>query len=130
MNTCTLIGRLTKDPEVRYTQSNKAVASFTLAVNKKVKGEQAADFIPIIVWDKLAEIAAKYLGKGMQVGIIGRIVPRSYDSEGGKKYITEIIAEELDFIDTKRDPEGKQDENKPAETKTAEADVKMPWDVD
>lgn len=101
MNKVTLLGRLTKDPEVRYTQTGIAVTSFTLAVNRKFARDenQQADFIPIVVWDKLAEICGNYLQKGRQVLIEGRIQIRSYDTQNGnKRYVTEVIAQEVEFV--------------------------------
>lgn len=106
MNKIVLIGRLTKDVELRYTQaSNLPVASFCLAVNRKfakVGEERQADFFNIIAWNKLAENISKYLSKGNQVAISGRLETRSWDDEKGqKRYATEIIAEEVDFIETR-----------------------------
>lgn len=106
MNKVILIGRLTKDVELRYTQTNNtAVASFSLAVNRKfVKSgeERQADFFNIIAWNKLAENISKYLFKGNQVAISGRLETRSWDDQNGQKhYVTEVIAEEIDFIGSK-----------------------------
>lgn len=106
MNKVILIGRLTKDVELKYTQTNNtAVASFSLAVSRKfVKPgeERQADFFNIIAWNKLAETISKYLFRGNQVAISGRLETRSWDDENGKKhYVTEVIAEEVDFIETK-----------------------------
>ena len=99
MNKVILAGRLTKDPEVRYTQTGVAVASFTLAVNRRFSKEKVADFIPIVVWDKIAEIVGNNLVKGSQVLIEGRIQIRSYDAQdGSKRYVTEVIAQELEFM--------------------------------
>lgn len=106
MNKVILIGRLTKDVELRYTQTNNtAVASFSLAVNRKfVKPgeERQADFFNIIAWNKLAENISKNLFKGNQVAISGRLETRSWDDPNGQKhYVTEVIAEEIDFIGSK-----------------------------
>lgn len=106
MNKVILIGRLTKDVELRYTQTNNtAVASFSIAVNRKfVKTgeERQADFFNIIAWNKLAENISKYLFKGNQVAISGRLETRSWDDPNGQKhYVTEVIAEEIDFIESK-----------------------------
>lgn len=106
MNKVTLIGRLTKDVELRYTQTNNtAVAYFSIAVNRKfVKTgeERQADFFNIIAWNKLAENISKYLFKGNQVAISGRLETRSWDDPNGQKhYVTEVIAEEVDFIESK-----------------------------
>lgn len=106
MNKVILLGRLTKDVETRYTQStNTQVSSFTLAVNRRFakEGEQQADFINIVAWSKTAEFCSKYFRKGQQVAIIGRIQTRSYDNQDSKKvYVTEVIAEEAYFADTKK----------------------------
>ena len=104
MNKVILLGRLTKDPEVRYTQTNTLVASFTLAVNRRFSKEKETDFINIIAWDKLGEFCSKYFNKGQQVGVIGRIQTRNYDDKDGKKvYVTEVIAEEAYFADGKKE---------------------------
>ncbi len=105
MNKVFLIGRLTRDPELRYTGSNVAVASFSLAVNRNFTnqaGEREADFINIVVWRKQAENVKNYLSQGSQVAIDGRIQTRSYDGEDGKKrYVTEVIADNVEFLGTK-----------------------------
>ena len=108
MNKVILMGRLTKDPEVSYTQStNTQVTSFTLAVNRrfvKQGEERQADFINIVAWNKTAEFVSKYFKKGQQVGVIGRIQTRNYDDEQGTKhYITEVIAEEVYFAGDKKE---------------------------
>jgi len=108
MNKVILMGRLTKDPEVRYTEnSNTMIAKFNLAVNRrfvKQGEERQADFISVIAWNKLAEFCSKYYKKGQQVGIIGRIQTRNWEDEQGQKhYATEIIAEEAYFADSKRE---------------------------
>lgn len=105
MNKVFLIGRLTRDPELRYTGSNVAVATFSLAVNRPFAnqaGEREADFINIVVWRKQAENVKNYLTQGSQVAIDGRIQTRSYDGEDGKKrYVTEVIADNVQFLDSK-----------------------------
>ncbi len=106
MNKIILIGRLTKDVELRYTQvTNTAVASFTLAVDRKFTksdNEKQTDFFNVIAWNKLAENVSKYLSKGKQVAISGRLETRSWNDEAGQKHNTiEIIAEEASFIDPK-----------------------------
>ena len=111
MNKVVLMGRLTRDPEVRYTQTNNTVvASFSLAVNRRFvrQGEERqADFINIVAWSKLGEFCSKYFKKGQQVGIIGRIQTRTWDDDQGQKhYVTEVVAEEAYFADSKRDSEG------------------------
>lgn len=106
MNKVILSGRLTKHPEIRYTTTGKAVASFTLAVNRKGK-DQPADFIPCIVWDKLAEVCDKYLDKGSKILIEGRIQVRSYQAQdGSKRYATEVIVNEWEFAESKKETNG------------------------
>ena len=110
MNKVILMGRLTRDPDVRYTTTNNTlVASFSLAVNRRFarQGEdRQADFINVVAWDKTGEFCSKYFKKGQQVGIIGRIQTRNYDDKDGKKvYVTEVIAEEAYFADSKREAE-------------------------
>ena len=111
MNKVILMGRLTRDPEVRYTQTNNTlVASFSLAVNRrfaKQGEERQADFINVVAWSKTGEFCSKYFKKGQQVGIIGRIQTRNWDDDQGQKhYITEVVAEEAYFADSKRDNGG------------------------
>lgn len=104
MNKVILVGRLARDPDVRYTQSGKATASFALAVNRRVgQGkEQQADFIPIVAWEKLAEIAGNNLMKGSQILVEGRMQVRNYeDKEGQKRYVTEVIAQNIEFLGSK-----------------------------
>ena len=107
MNKVILMGRLTRDPEVRYTQtSNTLVASFSLAVNRRFvrQGEERqADFINIVAWSKTGEFCSKYFKKGQQVGVIGRLQTRTWDDDKGRHYITEVVAEEVYFADSKRD---------------------------
>lgn len=105
MNKVFLIGRLTRDPELRYTSSNLPVASFTVAVNRTFtnqSGEREADFINVVVWRKQAENIKNYLKQGSQIAIDGRIQTRSYDdSEGKKRYVTEVVADNVQFLDSK-----------------------------
>ncbi len=105
MNKVFLIGRLTKDPELRYTSNNTAAASFSIAVNRNFtnqNGEREADFINIVVWRKQAENVKQYLTKGSQVAIDGRIQTRTYDAQdGSKRYVTEVVADNVQFLDTR-----------------------------
>ena len=90
MNKVLIVGRLTRDPEVRYTQSGKAVASFTVAVNRRFgSGNQTADFIPVVAWEKLAEIVSAHIQKASQVLVEGRLQVRNYEAQdGSKRYVT------------------------------------------
>lgn len=101
MNHVTLIGRLTKDPEVRYTQQGTPVGTFTLAVDRRVQKDKPkeADFIPCVVWGKTAEVVGNWCKKGKQVGVEGRIQVRSYDAkDGSKRYVTEVIVSDLELL--------------------------------
>jgi single-strand binding protein len=106
MNKVNLVGRLTRDPEVKNTTTGKAVATFTLAVDRRFKnkdGQKEADFIPLVVWGKQAEYVGQYLSKGSQIGVSGRLQVRSYDGQDGqRRYVTEVVADEVYFISTKR----------------------------
>ena len=105
MNKVVLIGRLTKDPELRYTQGGTAVANFTLAVNRRFanqSGEREADFINCVAWQKTAEFVANYFKKGQQMAMEGRIQVSVYDgNDGQKRWKTEIIAEQIEFVGSK-----------------------------
>lgn len=105
INRVVLVGRLTKDPELRYTPSGVAVARFTLAVNRTFsnqQGERQADFINIVVWRKQAENTANFLRKGSLAGVVGRIQTGSYDGQDGKKVFTvEVVAENVQFLEPK-----------------------------
>lgn len=107
LNKVLLIGRLTRDPEVRYTtNTNALVCSFSLAVGRNFKreGQPDADFINIVAWGKTGEFCSKYFVKGQQVAVCGRLATRNYDDKDGKKvYVTEVIAEEVHFADSKKD---------------------------
>ena len=108
MNKVALIGRLTKDVDVKYTQSsNTQVSHFTLAVNRrfvKEGEERQADFIKIVSWGKTAEFCSKYFNKGQQVAVVGRIQTRNWDDDQGQKhYATEVVAEEVYFADSKKE---------------------------
>lgn len=105
MNKVTLIGRLTRDPELRYTSSNIPSATFSLAVNRPFQnqnGVREADFINIVMWRKPAETAKKYLTKGSLIAVEGRIQTRNYDGTDGKKvYVTEVVADNFEFLESK-----------------------------
>ncbi|HHX37879.1 MAG TPA: single-stranded DNA-binding protein [Clostridiaceae bacterium] len=107
MNRAILIGRLVRDPELRTTQNGISVCSFTLAVDRRFKnqyGERETDFIPCVAWRNTADFCARYFSKGKRMALLGSIRPRSWeDTEGNKRYITEVIAEEVYFADGKSD---------------------------
>lgn len=103
MNKSILMGRLTKEPEIKYTTNNTAVCTFTLAVNRRFKkeGQPSADFINIVTWQKTAEFCSKWFKKGQQVCVVGAIQTRTYDKDGQKIYITEVVADEAYFAEGK-----------------------------
>ena len=105
INRVVLVGRLTKDPELRYTSSNIPVCKFTLAVNRTFagpSGEREADFIQCVVWRKQAENLAKFVNKGSLIGVEGRIQTGSYDDKDGiRKYTTEVIGDSVQFLESK-----------------------------
>lgn len=107
MNKVMLIGRLTKDPELKYTPGNgTAVTTINLAVDRRYnpEGKKEADFIPIVIWGKSAESTAQHMRKGLLMGVAGRIQTRSYEAkEGGKRYVTEVVAEEVQFLEWAKD---------------------------
>ncbi len=105
LNRVILIGRLTKDVELRYSQSGTAVASFTMAVDRNrsnAQGERETDFIPVVAWQKQAENCVNYIGKGSLIAVDGRIQVRSYNAkDGSKRWVTEVMAENVRFLDKK-----------------------------
>lgn len=107
LNSTCLVGRLTKDPELRYTPSNQAVATFTLAVNRNFKsqnGEREADFINCVIWRQQAENLANWANKGALIGITGRIQTRSYENQQGQRvYVTEVVAEQFQLLESRKD---------------------------
>ncbi|KAF6578327.1 single-stranded DNA-binding protein [Paenibacillus sp. EKM212P] len=99
LNLSVLIGRLTRDPELKYTPSGIANTTFTLAVDNPFSKDKEADFIPIVVWRQQAEACANYLRKGRLCAIEGRIATRNYEKDGRKVYVTEIIANNVRFLE-------------------------------
>lgn len=106
INNVVLVGRLTKDPDLRYTTSGTGVATFTLAVNRNftsADGTREADFINCVIWRKSAETLANYAKKGVLIGVTGRIQTRSYDNQQGQKvYVTEVIADNFQLLESKK----------------------------
>ena len=105
MNRTILVGRLTRDPDLRYTPTGTAVANFTIAVNRPFKskdGDQEADFINCVVWRKPAENLANYMKKGSQIGVDGRLQSRTYEDKDDKKvFVTEVVADSVQFLEPK-----------------------------
>ena len=113
MNRVVLVGRLTKDPDLRYTPNGVPVATFTLAVNRgftNQQGERETDFINCVVWRRPAENVANFLKKGSLAGVDGRIQTRNYDGQDGKRvYVTEVLAESVQFLEPKNSTSGRMD---------------------
>lgn len=108
MNKILLIGRMTREPEVKHIEEiDKFKCNFTIAVNRKVKNSEGifeADFIPVVVWGKLAENVGKYMTKGSLISVIGRLQIRSYiDKDNNKKYAAEVVGEEVQFLERKKE---------------------------
>ena len=115
INNVTLVGRLTKDAELKYTPANQAVAQFTLAVNRTFKnanGEREADFINCVIWRQSAENFANWAKKGALIGITGRIQTRSYENAQGQRvYVTEVIAENFQMLESRNQQQGQSQNN-------------------
>lgn len=110
LNKCILMGRLTKDPDVKYTQTGKVVTQFTLAVDRSFKdanGNKETDFIPVVVWGKAAELVGNSCQKGHRLLVDGRLQIRSYEAkDGSKRWVSEIIANGVEFVERKSDKGG------------------------
>lgn len=120
MNKVVLIGRLTRDPELRYTSSNIPSARFSLAVDRPFtsqSGERETDFINIVVWRKQAENVKKYIAKGSLVAVEGRIQTGSYEKDGQRVYTTDVVADNVQFLESKA-----QSQNRPVEDSVTPAD--------
>lgn len=113
MNQVVLIGRLARDPELRFTAgSGKAVATFTVAVDRGFGKDKQADFFRVVVWDKLGELCANYLAKGRQVAIQGRIQNNNYETQSGeKRYSTEIVAQNVEFLGGNRNQQNEESDS-------------------
>lgn len=111
MNHVTLTGRLTRDPETRYTQSGKAVTNFSIAVDDGYGDNKKTMFVPVVVWDKLAEVCANNLQKGRKVLVEGRLQISEYERDGQKRRAAEIVAQNIEFLEAKKDGQV----NKPTE---------------
>ena len=103
MNKVIVVGRLTRDPDVRYTQTGKAVSNFSVAVESGFGDNKRTDFIPVVVWDKLAEICGNNLTKGRRVLVEGRMQISEYEKDGQKRRTTDVVAQNVEFLDGKKD---------------------------
>ena len=119
MNSTCLVGRLTKDVELRYTPSNVAVATFTLAVNRTFKnenGDREADFINCVMWRQQAENLANWAKKGALIGVTGRIQTRSYDNQQGQRvYVTEVVAEQFQLLESRNSQGQSKNQTRPTQ---------------
>ncbi len=115
INNVVLVGRLTKDVELRYTPANQAVATFTLAVNRTFKnanGEREADFINVVIWRQAAENLANWAKKGALLGITGRIQTRNYENTQGQRvYVTEVVSENFQMLESRNQQQGQSQNN-------------------
>lgn len=130
MNKVIITGRITKDPEVKKTQSNLSVCSFTLAVDRRFKdsnGNKQTDFISCTAWRQVADLIGQYFSKGSKIGVIGSLQTRSYEDQNGqKRNVTEVIVEELEFMETKAKHETEEVRPIPP---MPEEDVPLPFDI-
>ena len=125
MNSIIIKGRLTADPELKYTQSNTAVTSFSVAVNRRFaqEGQQDTDFFNVTAWSKTAEFITKYFTKGQEILIQGRLQQRSWETESGeKRYAVDIVAEQVEFCGSKKD---NSSEGEPENVNQAELEVNV-----
>ena len=135
MNRVILLGRLVKDPEVRYTNNDKVVAQFTLAVNRpftNAEGQKDVDYINIVIWGKQAEAIGNYVSKGQRLLVEGRLQIRSYEKDGAKHWITEVVAYNFEFIEKKGSSapsQGKESQASPMESfgEPVPYDVEIPF---
>jgi len=124
INRTILVGRITKDPELKMTQSNIPVVSFTIAVNRQftdASGERQADFIQCVVWRNQAENLARYIKKGALLGIEGRIQTRQYEVENVTKYVTEVVCDSVQFLESKSDSEPSETKERQYKEKTKQS---------
>lgn len=108
MNKCELVGRLTKDPELKNTQNGTQFCNFTVAVDRRFKdanGNRQADFISCVAWKERAQFVSKYFRKGNRIGVCGSIQTRSYDDNGAKRFVTEILVDEAEFVESAKKEE-------------------------
>lgn len=122
MNNVSLVGRLTRDPDIRYTDGGLSITRFNIAVDRRFKkdGDQTADFISVVCFGKTAEFIEKYFSKGMRIGLQGRIQTGSYEKDGIKVYTTDVIAENVEFVESRSS--GQQDNHGTVPPSPADAD--------
>lgn len=134
INRAVLVGRLTKDPDLRQTQSGISVATFTLAVNRTFtngSGEREADFVQCVIWRKQAENVAQYVHKGSLVGVEGRLQTRSYDAnDGSKRFVMEVIADSVQFLESKNSNNNQGNQNNNYNQNNQSSDVAFSFEDD
>lgn len=118
LNRCEFIGRLVKDPELRYSADGTAMCNFTLACGWKTKTKEGAEFVRIVAYQKLAEIIGEYMKKGSQMYVAGRMTTRSYDKDGEKRYSTEVVADTMQMLGHAK-PKGEAEQVRPAQAMPA-----------
>lgn len=122
INNVVLVGRLTKDPDLRYTANGTGVATFTLAVNRNFTnqdGNREADFINCVIWRKSAETLANYAHKGTLLGVTGRVQTRNYDNQQGQRvYVTEVVADSFQLLESRSNNEKRHDDKQQQNTNT------------
>jgi single-strand DNA-binding protein len=123
LNKVIIVGRLTRDPEVRYTQTGKAVASFSVAVDTGFGENKHTDFIPIVVWEKLAEACGNNLTKGRRVLVEGRLQIRDYEKDGVKRRAADVVAQNVEFLDSKQQPAAPPSKKDPADPNQFGTDI-------
>ena len=128
MNKVILVGRLTKDPEIKLTTNQTKFCQFTLAVDRRFKdqnGQRQADFINCIAWRQTAEFIAKYFNKGSRIGVVGSIQTRSYEKDGQKSFATEVVIDEAEFVENtnKSDDTGKKESETPVEIESNTGEI-------
>lgn len=133
MNNVQLVGRLTRDPEVRYSDGGSTVARFTLAVDRRFhkEGQQDADFISCVAFGKTAEFIEKYFSKGMRMGLIGRIQTGSYTNQEGQKiYTTDICTDNVEFVESKGSSDSNQGSYRPEPSSAGDGFMNIPDNVE
>lgn len=133
MNKAILIGRLTKDPELKSTNNGISTCSFTVAIDRKFKnanGEREADFIPVVAWRQTAEFINKYFSKGQRIALVGSIQVRSWqEKDGSRRYMTEVIADEVEFVDSKNSESNRQEKHNADLYAPPEDETALPFDL-
>ena len=123
LNKCIIMGRLTRDPELRHTNSGKAVTTFTIAIDNGYGDNKTTDFINCVAWEKTAEFIKNWFAKGRMIVLVGRIASRSWESEEGRKnYVTEVVVNEVSFA-------GEKKEETTGEFIPVENDEDLPWNA-